>query len=197
MVKKPIFHKNTFFSKPHRYRFLVQCLEAEIWTRSTSIQYLKIHGTDFGNFAFFGNMSKIVDKIGKMSEILDITSPISKRNQKFKNLFHRFLDIAQRYHQTKFQLPSFLFEEKIRTGVILRKSSFCENSQNFNILVKIYQILIPIKSLSIKEIPEKFARYQPYYTVSPYGQILGKKSISQNKNRYMNDHSHESFLRQN
>ena len=41
---------------------------------------------------FFGNMSKIVDKIAKMSEILDKIGYIFKKNQKFKNLFHRFLD---------------------------------------------------------------------------------------------------------
>ena len=37
-------------------------------------------------------MSKIVDKIDKMSEILGTISHISKKNQKFKNLFNRFLD---------------------------------------------------------------------------------------------------------
>ena len=66
-----------------------------------------------------------------MSEILDITSHISQKNKKFKNLFHGFLDTIQRYTWTKFQLPSFIFEEKICTCVILRKSLFCEKQRNF------------------------------------------------------------------
>ena len=37
-------------------------------------------------------MYEIVDKIAKMSEILDKVGHISKINQKFKNLFNKFLD---------------------------------------------------------------------------------------------------------
>ena len=44
--------------------------------------------------------------------------------KKIKDLLHRFLATIQRYHQTKFQLPSFICEEKICTGLILRKSNF-------------------------------------------------------------------------
>ena len=40
---------------------------------------------------FFGNMFKILDKIGKMSEISDITNNFPKE-EKIKNLFHEFLD---------------------------------------------------------------------------------------------------------
>ena len=43
---------------------------------------------------FFGNMSKIVDKISKMSKILDITSHISKTKSKIQKSVPSFF----RYH---------------------------------------------------------------------------------------------------
>ena len=52
---------------------------------------------------------------------------------------------------TKFQLPSFIFEEKICTGVILIKSSFCEKypkfdnfCQNFTKFLAFLPIKMPI-----------------------------------------------------
>ena len=42
-----------------------------------------------------GNMADYVQNVGHFPKILDI---FQKKNQKFKDLFHRFLDIIQRYN---------------------------------------------------------------------------------------------------
>ena len=105
----------------------------------------------WNRFLIFSSLGKLL----VMSEISDIFPILSKIlnifPKKIKNLkiLMDFLETTVRYTWTKFQLPSLIFEEKIRTCVILRKSRFCKkNNQNLTNLVKISQILafLPIRS---------------------------------------------------
>ena len=72
-------------------------------------------------------MSKIVDKIAKMSEILDKIGHISKKSKIQKSVPQIF-----RYHievpLDQIQCTSFLFEVKIRNRVISKKKFFVKNS---------------------------------------------------------------------
>ena len=93
---------------------------------------------------YFWNIYKIADKIGKMSEILDI---FQKKNQKSVTWIFR-------YHTTRGTpgwncsfLASFLKKKSV-PALFWENRVFVINSQNLTDFVKIYQILafVPIKS---------------------------------------------------
>ena len=68
-----------------------------MWPRGTSIYFLTTLGTDF---EFFGNMSKILDEIGNISQISDIMRLISKKIKQ-KNIFGlNFQNFNNSTHET-------------------------------------------------------------------------------------------------
>ena len=91
--KSPFLQKRIFF-KTTQVRISGTEMMLGSWNLDQEYLYIvsKISWNRFLKFRFFFNMSKIVDKIGKMSEILDIMRHISKKNQKFKNLFQVLLE---------------------------------------------------------------------------------------------------------
>ena len=94
-----IFYKNLIFSKSRRYGFCLQkwSEEVEIWSSSTSIWYLKICGTDFWIFDFFGTkiVSKILDILPNLSTILDIFPKKAKFQKSVPTFFRYHIEVPQ------------------------------------------------------------------------------------------------------
>ena len=91
----------------------------------------------FELFIFWRNISKILEKICKISKTLNIIRHISRNS----NICYIawFLDIEVPLYQC--QLPSFILEEKICTVIIMRKLSFKKMTKICPILSKFLKFL--------------------------------------------------------